>query len=67
MGGQMGTYVYLLTSSYCFMMVELWNSALRNSRGGFIGGNLVTCHPFFGYDFAKPNFGKRAVLPYFGI
>ena len=23
MGGQMGTYVYLLTSSYCFMMVEL--------------------------------------------
>ena len=23
MGGQIGTYVYLLTSGYCFVMVEL--------------------------------------------
>ena len=33
------------------------------SRGGFRGGDLVTC----GHDFTEPIFGNRVVVPNFGI
>ena len=50
----------LMSLNYYILKKEKKN---KISRGGFRGGDLVTC----GHDFTEPIFGNRVVVPNFGI